>query len=53
MVLLNGPPGVMEGLELPFYSLMPGVLRSHSFPLGVPLLLPYMPAGTMGMSECE
>ena len=24
--LLNGPPGVMEGVELPFYSSMPGVL---------------------------
>ena len=29
--LLNGPPGVMEGLELPFYSSMPGVLGSPSF----------------------
>ena len=34
---LNGPPVVMEGLELPFYSLTPGVLgRSRfRFPSGV------------------
>ena len=31
--LLNGPPGVMEGLELPFYSSMPGVLGLPLFPL--------------------
>ena len=30
--LLNSPPGVMEGLELPFYSSTPGVLGSPSFP---------------------
>ena len=31
--LLKRPPGVMEGLELPFYSPTPGVLGSSSFPL--------------------
>ena len=36
--LLNGPPGVMEGLELLFYSSMPGVLGLPSFPL--PLWFP-------------
>ena len=36
--LLNGPPGVMEGLELPFYSSTPDVLGSHPFLL--PLWFP-------------